>query len=86
MRATISGTVQGVGFRWFVERELRALGVGGWVRNLRDRRVEAVVEGSEADVDRALELLRAGPPAAVVTEVAVEEIAGQNIAGFEIRH
>ena len=84
VRATVSGTVQGVGFRWFTERELGALGVTGSVRNLPDGRVEAIVEGSEELVERALRVLHEGPPGARVTAVEVENVPAQGSSGFEI--
>jgi acylphosphatase len=84
VRATISGTVQGVGFRWFAERELRALGVNGTVRNLPDTRVEAIVEGSPELVERALALLGRGPAGSHVSDVEIAEIPSQGSSGFEI--
>lgn len=85
MRATISGTVQGVGFRWFTDRELSSLAVAGYVRNLPDGRVEAIVEGSPERVEQALAVLRTGPPGAEVSRVKVEELPTQGYDGFEIR-
>ncbi len=67
----VSGHVQGVGFRWSVERVARGEGLGGWVRNRRDGRVEAAFEGEEAAVRRAVEFCRHGPRGALVDEVAV---------------
>lgn len=49
-----SGSVQGVGFRYTAERYASALGLAGWVKNLRDGRVEIVCEGSEASVQEFL--------------------------------
>lgn len=86
VRATISGTVQGVGFRGFTERELRALGATGYVRNLADGRVEAVIEGDSEVVDLALAILSEGPRGARVADVALEEISVQGHASFAIRH
>jgi acylphosphatase len=84
VRATISGTVQGVGFRWFTQRELGVLGVVGTVKNLPDGRVEAVVAGSKELVERALGVLHQGPPGAHVTAVEVEELPAQGASGFVI--
>ena len=50
-----SGSVQGVGFRYAAANLARGRGLGGWVRNLRDGRVELVVEGDEGAVERFLE-------------------------------
>ena len=70
---TISGRVQGVGFRWFVLQEAEAAGVTGWVRNLDDGRVEAWIEGSEDAVRRLEEAVSRGPRHARVTEMERRE-------------
>jgi acylphosphatase len=65
----ISGTVQGVGYRdGFLHAALRA-GVTGWVRNRRDGRVEAVVQGSAEALQSVLAWARRGPPLARVARV-----------------
>lgn len=71
----IRGVVQGVGFRWFMAQEAHRLGVGGWVRNLSDGRVEAVICGTEQDVAAMLHWATRGPRGARVDEVLVEESA-----------
>lgn len=71
LQATISGRVHGVGFRYFVLREAMDLGLTGWVANQLDGTVECVAEGPRADLERLLERLRDGPPAAVVEDVRV---------------
>ncbi len=83
-RLVITGRVQGVGYRQWMCREAGHLGVTGWVRNLRDGRVEAVVDGAPEAVARMIERARSGPPAARVTDVDLEEIAG-TFSGFEWR-
>jgi acylphosphatase len=65
-RWLIRGRVQGVGYRAFTEERAVALGLGGWVRNLPDGGVEAVVCGGEATLARLEHDLRQGPPAARV--------------------
>lgn len=69
LHATIEGRVQGVGFRAFVIDRAIALGLTGWVRNRWDRSVEVVAEGSRADLDKLLLVLRRGPTAASVLRV-----------------
>jgi acylphosphatase len=66
---TVAGHVQGVGFRWFVARHARTLGLSGYARNLEDGRVEVVAAGDEPALDRLEELLRSGPANARVTGV-----------------
>lgn len=65
----VSGQVQGVGFRYFVRQTAEALGVSGWVRNLRDGRVEAVLTGRPDAVQVVLDEIDRGPPGARVAEV-----------------
>ena len=57
----ISGRVQGVGFRYYVARQARALGLTGWVRNLPDGRVEAIAAGPQSAVDEFEGALRQRP-------------------------
>jgi len=67
----ISGYVQGVAYRYSAIRTAKHLGVTGWVKNLRDGRVEAVIEGEEAQVQQMVEWCHQGPPSAVVSGVDV---------------
>jgi acylphosphatase len=71
----ISGRVQGVFFRSATREQARVRGLTGWVRNARDGRVEAEVQGSHSAVDQLIAECREGPPGAKVTEVQVDEIA-----------
>jgi acylphosphatase len=82
----IVGHVQGVGFRYAVEHEASARGLGGWVRNLDSGAVEAIVEGSRADVVDVVEWCREGPPGAYVRTLSVEWAEPpQGLRTFEIR-
>lgn len=72
--ATVRGQVQGVGFRWFVVRQASQLGVVGWVANAPDRSVVLEAEGDRSGVERLLELVRTGPPGAVVEGVSRSEL------------
>lgn len=86
-RVVVDGRVQGVGFRESCRRQAQAQArqVNGWVRNLPDRRVEAVFEGEPEAVEAMVEWCRHGPPWAGVTavQVHVEEPRGEE--GFRIR-
>jgi acylphosphatase/GNAT superfamily N-acetyltransferase len=84
-RVLVSGLVQGVFFRDTCRRVAGARGVGGWVRNLPDGRVEAVFEGPPAAVDHLVAWSRRGPSDARVTAVAVTEEAPAGLTRFEIR-
>jgi acylphosphatase len=68
----ISGRVQGVGFRDALCDEAEKHGVTGWVRNRRDGRVEAVLQGAPAAVDAVIAWARRGPSLARVTDLSVE--------------
>jgi acylphosphatase len=85
-RFLIAGRVQGVGFRFFVESQAAVEGVHGFVRNLPDGQVEALVEGDEESVERVERALRRGPPGARVQSVVVERVPPSGRAtGFSIR-
>ena len=73
----ITGRVQGVGFRYFMERKARELGVTGWVRNRHDGTVEAMVQGTPEALDAMTVAARQGPRSAVVTDVKVSEGSGE---------
>jgi acylphosphatase len=73
-RWTLSGRVQGVGFRWFVLNNAQALGIRGWVSNTWDGGVEVVALASRETIDAFGALLEKGPPAARVTQITNEDI------------
>ena len=75
----ISGLVQGVFFRAETCYQARALGLGGWVRNRWDGKVEAVFEGEKSKVDQAVNWCRLGPAGAVVKDVELswEDYSGE---------
>ena len=69
LHAFVSGRVQGVGFRYFVRSAAQSLGVDGWVRNLRDGRVELLAEGSQAELQDLLNEVRKGPSSSAVIDI-----------------
>jgi acylphosphatase len=71
-RFVVRGRVQGVGFRWFVEREAHILGISGWVRNNADGSVEVLATGTRDQLAGLRARLRQGPRAARVD--CVEEV------------
>jgi len=82
----VSGIVQGVSFRYYALQEALRAGVTGWVRNLPDGRVEAVIEGDEAAVDRMLAWCREGPRSARVDQLEIlPETPTGEFQGFRIR-
>ena len=84
-RVIVSGLVQGVAFRYSARDAARRIGVSGWVKNLPDGRVEALVEGEPVRVARMVEWLRQGPPSGRVDDVQIrEEQPTGEFDGFEI--
>ena len=73
-RFVVRGRVQGVGFRWFVEREAHLLGVSGWVRNNADGSVEVLAQGTRDQLWGLRSRLRQGPRAARVDDVEESEV------------
>lgn len=85
-RYVISGRVQGVGFRYFIEAAATREGIHGWVRNLPDGRVEASAEGDAEAIDRFEGKLHQGPPGARVDRVDIEDtVPATRDAGFTVR-
>ena len=83
----ISGRVQGVYYRYSTQQEAKRLGLTGWVRNLPNGNVEAVVEGDETIVERMIGWCHDGPAGAVVSEVKkTQREASGEFEGFEIRY
>lgn len=85
VRLRITGGVQGVGYRWWAEREARKLSLDGWVRNCADGSVELLAIGEEAPLDRLVQACKGGPPAASVSQVQVLAAEDDGSVGFETR-
>ena len=81
----VSGIVQGVGFRYFVQRKARSLGLTGWTRNLDDGRVEVYAAGGEPALRELGAALHVGPQMARVRGVEELEDAPQRLADFSVR-
>jgi len=80
----IYGFVQGVGFRFSVQRAALSRGVAGWVRNRADGAVEAVFEGEPDDVEALVDFCRRGPRGAVVERLDVDEELPEGLGGFRV--
>lgn len=80
----VYGFVQGVGFRFGVERAASSRGVAGWVRNRPDGAVEAVFEGEHADVEALVAFCRRGTRGASVDRIEVEEESAEGLVGFHV--
>jgi len=84
-RFIVRGRVQGVGFRWFVEREASTLGVKGWVRNNHDGSVEVLASGSREQLNSLRSRLQQGPRAARVDAVEESDAAApSDLKSFRI--
>jgi acylphosphatase len=84
-RWLVHGRVQGVGFRYFVERSAQELGLTGYARNLDDGRVEVYAVGPPEKINQLAGLLRIGPRWADVRGVEEQEAAVEGRGAFEIR-
>ena len=87
LHAEVRGFVQGVGFRYFVQREAMRLGLRGFTRNLYNGNVEVVAQGSRAALELLLARLRYGPSSADVEDVqATWSQPTEHFSGFNIRY
>jgi len=84
-RVVVHGHVQGVFFRETARRAAERHGVAGWVRNLPDGTVEAVLEGESDGVARLVAFMREGPRGAKVERVDVSEEEPKGLRGFSVR-
>lgn len=80
----ISGRVQGVGYRAATRKMAEHLQLTGWVKNLPDGRVEALVEGREGAIAQMVQWCYHGPPSAQVQSVVVEEVLPQGLSHFRV--
>ncbi|HVF69118.1 MAG TPA: acylphosphatase [Xanthomonadales bacterium] len=82
----VSGVVQGVGYRYFVRSNARKLGLTGWVRNTTNGKVEAVLRGSQEQIEQMLALCRQGPMLSEVKNIQLEwEEGNEEFESFEVR-
>jgi acylphosphatase len=80
IKGYVSGRVQGVGFRYFVKRHADATSVFGYAKNLRDGRVEFLLQGEKSAVLSVLEKIHSGPSYSQVNEVKTEEVLSNDIS------
>lgn len=84
VRVVVTGHVQGVWYRGSMQQEARRLGLAGWVRNVPDGSVEAVVEGPAAGVGEILRWCRSGPAGARVADVTRYDEPLEGLTDFRI--
>ena len=71
---SISGKVQGVGFRYFVQQKANEMGIKGWVKNTFDGGVLVFAQGIETELKTFIDFLYVGPPASRVDRITVNKI------------
>ena len=69
----ITGTVTGVGFRWWLKMEAEKRNIHGFVKNRTEYEVEALLLGHEKDVEDVVRLCRKGPPSSKVKSIKIED-------------
>ena len=85
MHLYITGKVQGVYFRQGMKENAEKNNVKGWVKNLPDKRVEAVLEGDDSNVDAVINWSHFGPPGATVEDLKIlDENSNDGFSDFEI--
>ncbi len=84
-KANIKGVVQGVGFRWFVEREAQMRNIAGYVMNLPDGAVEVDAQGEPKSIEEFISILRKGPQMAIVSKVEIDWLSPADYKNFRIK-
>lgn len=83
----ITGRVQGVGFRYFVEKKAAELNITGWVKNMPDRSVVVMAQGDEKDMNTFIDYLRIGPTMAKVEDVSKNRMPEpENFSSFQVKY
>ena len=85
VKGFVSGRVQGVGFRYFVQCHAERLGVTGWAINLRDGRVEVLLCGDAAAVEELQQRVALGPPASSVVDLQWQAVDDVALPDFAVR-
>ncbi len=87
-KVIIKGLVQGVGFRYFVQKKAEAMGLKGWVKNLDTGEVESVIHGKKDIVNNFIDTeLKKGPSGAQVNSVSIDEYnSDAEFNSFSVRH
>lgn len=83
----LSGRVQGVGFRYFVESIAGKHDIYGYVRNTYNNKVEVICQGEEVDIKQFIEEIKKGPTFSTVTDIKIDEIDNsKKYSIFEIKY
>ena len=85
VRVIVYGRVQGIGYRNFVKKYAKMLGLRGYVRNLPDSKVEAVFCGNKNDIDKMIEIMKKNHPLAEIRDIKIEKLdIEMNFSDFNI--
>jgi acylphosphatase len=84
LRLIITGTVQGVLFRKYIEENANKIGIRGYIRNLEDGRVEVVIEGTEDKIEPMIDICKKGSPHSQVRQVEMMTLPNQSFKDFRI--
>jgi len=81
----IEGSITGVGFRFFVQRNASILNIKGWIKNIDTNKIEAVFEGQEQDIKKILDICKEGPSLSYVKTIKVKEEQFEGLTKFEVK-
>jgi len=84
IRVYLTGSVQGVFFRKFLEEKANELGIRGFVRNLEDGRIEVLIEGKDEEVNTMFEVCKKGNQHTKITNIQIQELKNQGFEGFRV--
>jgi len=82
----ISGRVQGVGFRFFVQKRAEEFDIAGWVKNMTDGSVVVMARGEEADMNTFLDHVRHGPSMARVENISLNKVPLSDFDRFDVKY
>lgn len=88
LTANIEGRVQGVGYRFYAQRNAQLLNITGWVKNLADGSVQVEAIGSEHQIQQFLQALRKGPALSIISNIThrIEDVEYNEYSFFDIRY
>ena len=84
IRIYITGAVQGVFFRKFLQEKANELGIRGYVRNLEDGRIEIVAEGKDNNIDEMLGICQKGTPHTEIKDIELQKLTHQGFNSFKV--
>lgn len=83
----VTGRVQGVGFRYYAQKQAKLFGLTGWVKNLSDGSVQVMVQGEKPEINTFVDYLRIGPSMARVQNISISKIEkAEDFAEFNVRY